>query len=133
MKLQRERPDDAARLVGKIRGYEIALQDDGFAYIAHHFPEARLISARLLWKGISKTVPKFNNWPESWGGNNDVFNAAWIKQHVQDGHGPLGEQYPSFPFRGRIPCCGNEEPPAIHPLCASLGVDLLRGRHPCAD
>jgi hypothetical protein len=98
MKLQRERPDDAARLVSKIRGYEIALQDDGFAYIAHHFPEAKLISARLLWKGISKTVPKFNNWPESWGGNNDVFNAAWIKQHVQDGHGPLGEQYPSADY-----------------------------------
>jgi len=59
-KLQRERPADVARLVGKIRGYEIALQDDGSAWIAHHFREAKLISARLLWRGISRTTPGFN-------------------------------------------------------------------------
>ena len=98
MKLQRERPDDVARLVKKIRGYEIALQDDGFAYIARLFPETKLISAQLLWKGISRTVPKFNKWPESRGGNNQVFNAAWIKRNVQEGHGPLGEQYPSADY-----------------------------------
>jgi hypothetical protein len=98
MKLQRDRPDDVERLVSKIRGYEIALQDDGFAYIAHHFPETKLISARLLWKGISRTTPKFNKWPESWGGNDCVFNAAWIKPHVQENHGPLGEQYPGADY-----------------------------------
>ena len=98
MKLQRERPNDVARVVKKIRGYEIALQDDGFAYIAHHFPEAKLISARFLWRGISRTVPKFNKWPESWGGNDNVFNAAWIKENVQEKHGPLGKQYPSADY-----------------------------------
>jgi hypothetical protein len=95
MKLRKKRPADAARLVAKIRGYEIALQDDAWAYIARHYPETPLISARLLWKGISRTTPRFNAWSESWGGNNEVFNAAWIKKHVQKGHGPLGEQYPS--------------------------------------
>ncbi len=94
LRLQRERPAEVARLVAKIRGYEIALQDDGFAYIAHHFPDAKLISARLLWKGISRTTPRFNAWSESWGGNNDVFTADWIRENVQRGHGPLGEQYP---------------------------------------
>ncbi len=95
MKLQREHPQDAARLAAKIRGYEIALQDDGWAYIAKQYPETFLISARLLWKGISRTTPRFNAWSESWGGNNEVFSAAWITRHIQRGHGPLGEQYPS--------------------------------------
>ena len=94
MKLQREQPAKAARLVAKIRGYEIALQDDGLAWIAHHFPETKLIAARLLWRGISRTTPNFNAWSESWGGNNDLFNADWVRQHIQRGHGPLGEQYP---------------------------------------
>jgi hypothetical protein len=94
LKLQRERPQAVARLVAKIRGYEIALQDDGFAYIAHQFPDTKLISARLLWRGISRTTPRFNAWSESWGGNNDVFNADWVRAHVQRNHGPLGEQYP---------------------------------------
>lgn len=94
MKLQRERPSEVGRLVSKIRGYEIALQDDGFAYIAHHFPKTKLLSARLLWKGISKTTPKFNAWKESWGGNNSVFNSSWMSEHVQKNHGPLGAQYP---------------------------------------
>ncbi len=94
MRLQKERPGDAARLAGKIRGYEIALQDDGFAYIAHHFPGTKLISARLLWKGISRTTPRFNAWSESWGGNNEVFSADWVSRNIQQGHGALGRQYP---------------------------------------
>jgi len=98
MKLRKERPADAARLVAKIRGYEIALQDDGWAYIARHYPKTPLISARLLWKGISRTTPRFKAWSESWGGNNEVFSATWVKKHVQEGHGPLGEQYPSAAY-----------------------------------
>ena len=93
MRLQKERPDDVARLVKKIRGYEIALQDDGWAYIARQFPDAKLISSRLAWKGISRTTTTFNAWSESWGGNNTVFTAEWVAKNIQR-HGPLGEQYP---------------------------------------
>ena len=92
--LLRERPADAARLAARIRGYEIALQDDGWAYVAHQFPESLLISARLLWKGISRTTIGFNAWSESWGGDNDLFSRDWVERHVRTGHGPLGEQYP---------------------------------------
>ena len=81
------------------------MQDDGFAYIAHHFPNAKLISAKLLWKGISRTTPTFNRWPESWGGDNALFDAAWIRRNVQEGHGGLGEQYPNgvYLFEGDTP------------------------------
>lgn len=94
MKIKQQRRESAAKsFVAKIRGYEIALQDDGFAYIMKQFPETKLLSARLMWKGISRTIPKFNSWPESWGGNNEVFNPNWVAQHVQQHHGPLGKQY----------------------------------------
>lgn len=86
---------EAAAFVSKIRGYEIALQDDGHAYIAHHFPHAWLISICVQWKGMSKTTPTCKAWPESWGGNNDVCTHAWVKEHIQENHGSLGKQYPS--------------------------------------
>lgn len=95
MKVKNERSDAEARaFVSKIRGYEIALQDDGHAYIAHHFPQTKLISSRLQWKGMSKTTPTFNHWPESWGGNNNVFTHDWISKNIQEDHGSLGRQYP---------------------------------------
>lgn len=94
MKVVQERKRaEAEAFVAKIRGYEIALQDEGFAYIAHEFPNAKLISAKLLWRGISRTTPKFNKWPESRGGDDEIFDADWVRQNVQTGHGPLGEQY----------------------------------------
>lgn len=84
----------AEAFVSWIRGYEIALQDDGFAYIAHHYPNAKLISSRLQWKGISKTTSQFNAWAESWGGDNSLFTHDWIRQNVQEAHGLMGGCYP---------------------------------------
>lgn len=99
MKVQKERSKtEAKKFVSKIRGYEIALQDDGFAYIMKHFPKTKLISARLLWKGISRTTPKFNQWSESWGGDDSVFDAGWVSKNVQRNHGPLGKQYLSAEY-----------------------------------
>lgn len=86
---------EAEMFVAKIRGYEIALQDDGHAYIAHHFPRAKLISSCVQWKAICRTTPKCGDtWVESRGGNNDVFNHTWVKKHIQENHGPLGQRYP---------------------------------------
>ncbi len=136
MKLQRERPDDAARLVAKIRGYEIALQDDAFAFIARHFPETKLISAQNLWRGISRTTPKFNRWPESWGGDDSLFDAAWIGEHVQRGHGALGADYPSadYLWEGDTPAFLNLIPNGLHfpeqvpTSAAGAGASILCGR-----
>ncbi len=56
-------------------------------------------------QGISRTTPTFNTWPESWGGNNEVFNADWVRRNVQTGHGALGAQYPDavYLFEGDTP------------------------------
>ena len=98
MKLQNERPSEAARLVAKIRGYEIAIQDDAFAYIAKSFPDTKLISAEKLWRGISRTTEKFGRWPEARGNDDRLFDAAWISKNVQNGHGALGAVYPNAEY-----------------------------------
>lgn len=95
MKVMEERSEaEAQAFVSKIRGYEIAVQDDGHAFIAHHFPDAKLISSQLQWKGMSKITPQFGAWSESWGGNNEIFTHEWIKDNVQTNHGALGALYP---------------------------------------
>jgi hypothetical protein len=106
MKVKRDRTrEEAAAFVAKIRGYEIALQDDAQAYVAHEFPEAFLIANRVAWKGISRTTPGFGAWPESWGGDDSAFDAAWVSENVQHDHGPLGEQYPDgvYLYEGDTP------------------------------
>lgn len=99
MKVKKMRSSEAAKaFVARIRGYEIAVQDDGHAYIAHHFPDAKLISSELQWKGMSRTTPGFNRWPESRGGNNDVCSHDWVRNHIQTNQGPLGQQYPNAEY-----------------------------------
>lgn len=88
-------PEEALKFVSKIRVYDNAIQDDGTAYIMHNFPNAFILATQVMWKGISKTTPDFGAWSESWGGNNDVFNASWVSQNVQNNHGVLGRKYPN--------------------------------------
>ncbi len=98
MKLSQDRPNEIRKIVSKIRGYEIALQDEGFAYIAKKFPEVPLISAKELWRGISRTTKKFNAWSHSWGGDNSLFSEGWVSKNVQKNHGALGKNYPSADY-----------------------------------
>jgi hypothetical protein len=99
MKIKNEKPADVEKLIAKIRTYDIALQDDGSAYIAHEFPSAQLMASRSAWKGISHSRPGWNDSPESWGGNDSVFSSAWCAANVQQGHGSLGEMYPNVMWR----------------------------------
>ncbi len=96
---------DAEKFVSKIWGYEIAIQDDGQAYVMHNFPDAKMIASILQFKGMSKTIPAFGAWPESWGGNNDILNASWVSANIQTNHGALGEKYPNaaYLFEGDSP------------------------------
>jgi hypothetical protein len=94
MKIKKEK--DAATadaLVAKIRAYDIAIQDDGSSYIAHEFPKAKLLTSKVMWRGISHSTTMNPIDPESWGGNNDVFNEEWCDQNVRKDHGPLGKMY----------------------------------------
>jgi len=106
MKVKNTRTEaEVEKFISKIRGYEIAIQDDGQAYIMHNFPDAKLIASILQFKGMSKTTPSFNAWPESWGGNNDILNASWVSLNIQTNHGALGQEYlnADFLFEGDSP------------------------------
>ncbi len=95
MKVRNTRtPAEAEAFVAKIRGYQIGQQDDGQAYIGHHYPDAFLIASLDQWKGISRTTPGFNAWSESWGGDQSFCTHEWHANHIQS-HGPLGAKYPS--------------------------------------
>jgi hypothetical protein len=99
MKIKNEKGAAAEGLLAKIRTYDIALQDDGSAYISHQFPQTILMTSRVAWRGISHSRPGWSDSPESWGGNNDVFNSEWCSANVQQGHGALGEMYPDVMWR----------------------------------
>ena len=99
MKIKNENAAAAEALVAKIRTYDIALQDDGSAYIMHQFPSAQLMTSRVAWRGMSHSRPGWNDSPESWGGNDSVCNSAWCSTNVQKAHGPLGEMYPNVMWR----------------------------------
>ncbi len=98
MKIKNEK-SNADSMIAKIRTYDIALQDDGSAYIMHSFPRACLMTSRSAWKGISHSKPGWSDSPESWGGNDRVFDAAWCSANIQQGHGALGEMYPNVMWR----------------------------------
>jgi hypothetical protein len=94
-------PEQAARLVGKLRVYTISDQDDSGFWIRSQFPELFYIVSpggygNGTWTGIHNAEPGFDNTEAS---NN------WIATHIQQGHGPLGAMYPdvAWGFEGDTP------------------------------
>jgi hypothetical protein len=99
MKIKAEKSAVVAdALVAKIRAYDIAIQDDGSAYIMHQFPQAKIMTSLVAWRGISHSVIENLN-RESWGGNDDVFNEEWCNKNIRQEHGALGKLYPPAIYR----------------------------------
>lgn len=87
-------PEQAARLVGKLRVYTISDQDDTGIWIRTQFPDLFYIVSpggygNGTWTGMHSTEPGFDSTEVS---NN------WIAAHIQQGHGPLGAIYPDVSF-----------------------------------
>jgi hypothetical protein len=94
-------PEQAARLVSKLRVYTISDQDDSGFWIRTKFPELFYIVSpggygNGTWTGIHTAEPGFDS--------TEVSN-HWIAEHIQQGHGPLGAMYPdvSFGMEGDTP------------------------------
>lgn len=94
-------PEQAARLVNKLRVYTISDQDDSGFWIRTRFPDLFYIVSpggygNGTWTGMHATEPGFDSTEVS----ND-----WIATHIQQGHGPLGAVYPdvSFGMEGDTP------------------------------
>ena len=94
-------PEQAARLIGRLRVYTISDQDDSGIWMRTRFPELFYIVSpggygNGTWTGMHTTEPGFDSTEVS---NN------WIATNIQQGHGPLGAIYPdvSFSVEGDTP------------------------------
>ncbi|MDV7139784.1 DUF1593 domain-containing protein [Maribacter sp. TH_r10] len=81
----------AAKLISKLRVYTISDQDDSGIWIRDNFPDLFFVVspgdhyASATWTGINSFFK---------GLNNEVITNTWIADNIQQGHGPLGTEYP---------------------------------------
>lgn len=86
--------EEASRLISKLRVYTISDQDDSGHWMRNTFPDLFYIVSpgsyfTSTWIAISRSVP---------GANNDVVSNDWIAKNIQQGHGPLGAEYPDVAY-----------------------------------
>jgi len=92
--------------IKKLRVYTISDQDDSGPWMRKTFPDLFYICTPgyahngkegyhfATWSGISGDTfhGRFQ------GANREVIGASWIKENIQENHGPLGEQYPDVEY-----------------------------------
>lgn len=82
---------EAGRLISKLRVYTISDQDDSGIWIRNNFPDLFYIVSPgdnygdATWTGINSVVK---------GIDNETISNHWLAENIQQGHGPLGAQYP---------------------------------------
>ncbi len=82
---------EAKRLISKLRVYTISDQDDSGIWIRNNFPDLFYIVspadhyASATWSAINTFVE---------GIDNETISNSWLAQNIQQGHGPLGAEYP---------------------------------------
>ncbi|MBA4090213.1 MAG: hypothetical protein C0494_06415 [Sphingobium sp.] len=93
--------EDVARLVSRLRVYTISDQDDSGAWIRRNFPALFYIVSpggydAGTWTGIHSRIE---------GIDNSVIDNDWLRDNIQQGHGPLGAAYPdvSYGMEGDTP------------------------------
>ena len=87
-------PEQAARLVSKLRVYTISDQDDSGIWMRTKFPELFYIVSpggydNGTWSGIHRNEQGFDS--------TEISN-KWIAANIQQGHGALGAVYPDVSF-----------------------------------
>jgi hypothetical protein len=85
---------EAARLIGKLRVYTISDQDDSGPWMRKEFPDLFYVVSpgnyfAATWSAILRAYP---------GANNEVISNQWLTENIQQGHGPLGAQYPDVAY-----------------------------------
>ncbi len=91
---QTRTPEETARLIAKLRVYTISDQDDSGIWMRRTFPDLFYIVSpggygNATWSGIMLAEPGFDN--------SEISN-AWLAEHIQQGHGPLGALYPDVAY-----------------------------------
>lgn len=86
--------EDLKRLLGRLRVYTISDQDDSGAWIRKTFPNIFYVVSpggygAGTWTGIHARID---------GADNDIVSNTWLRNHIQQGHGPLGAAYPDVAY-----------------------------------
>ena len=87
--------NEVKRLIAKLRVYTISDQDDSGIWIRKNFPDLFYIVSpgdnygSATWVAINSVVKGISN--------NEISN-SWLAQNIQQGHGPLGAQYPDVAY-----------------------------------
>ena len=86
---------EAEELYSKLRVYTIGDQDDSGPWIRKTFPTVFYIPSNS-WRGIAAAAD---------GSDTEVVSPAWLAANIQQGHGPLGAEYPdiSYSMEGDTP------------------------------
>jgi hypothetical protein len=88
-------PSEAKRLIAKLRVYTISDQDDSGMWIRNNFPDLFYMVSpgddygSATWVAINSFIK---------GINNDEISNAWLAKNIQQGHGPLGAEYPDVAY-----------------------------------
>ena len=87
-------PAEVDRLIAKLRVYTISDQDDSGAWMRRTFPNLFYIVSpggygAATWTGINSAIK---------GADNQVISNQWLRDNIQQGHGPLGAVYPDVAY-----------------------------------
>lgn len=85
---------EASRLIARLRVYTISDQDDSGPWMRREFPGLFYVVSpgnyfSATWVAINREIP---------GANNEVISNPWITENIQQGHGPLGAEYPDVAY-----------------------------------
>ena len=78
--------------LSKIRVYDLAGQDDAGAWMAHTYPQLFIIRNVLAYKGMSFRF-RSKAWDHTRGGDETVVTRDWVRENIQENHGPQGKLY----------------------------------------
>lgn len=94
-------PEASQKMIAKLRVYTISDQDDAGAWIRKRFPQLFYIVSpggygAGTWTGIHSLID---------GADNLTISNMWLRDNIQQGHGPLGAIYPdvSYGMEGDTP------------------------------
>lgn len=86
---------EAQKLYDKIRIYTISDQDDSGPWIRENFPSVFFVVtpgysySNATWLGMAFAAP---------GSDTSVVSNSWLAKNIQQGHGPLGVEYPDVAY-----------------------------------
>lgn len=86
---------EVEKLISKLRVYTISDQDDSGIWIRNNFPTLFYIVSPGDEYGNATWIA-MNEYFE--GANNDVVSNRWLAENIQQGHGPLGTNYPDVAY-----------------------------------